>query len=38
VNQRREEHLAGARVTHVFEREGNGELKIVHEHISMPHT
>jgi hypothetical protein len=38
VNQRWEEHLAGARVTHVFEREGNGELKIVHEHISMSHT
>jgi ketosteroid isomerase-like protein len=35
VNQRREERLSGARVTHVFEREGNGELKIVHEHISV---
>lgn len=38
MNQRRDEHLAGARVTHVFERDGSGELKIVHEHISMPQT
>lgn len=38
MNQRRDEHLAGARVTHVFERDGGGELKIVHEHISMPQT
>jgi len=38
VNQLREEHLAGARVTHVFERDGSGKLKIVHEHISMPQT
>jgi len=38
ANQRRDEHLSGARVTHVFERNGSGELKIVHEHISMPQT
>jgi ketosteroid isomerase-like protein len=38
VNQRQEEHLAGARVTQVFERDGSGEPKIVHEHISMPET
>ncbi len=31
-----EEHLENARVTQVFIRSENGELKIVHEHISAP--
>ncbi len=31
-----EEHLENARVTHVFQRNGDGSLKIVHEHISAP--
>jgi ketosteroid isomerase-like protein len=31
-----EEHLENARVTHVFCRDENGKLKIVHEHISAP--
>ena len=35
VMKRPEEHLSNARVTHVFERNENGELKIVHEHISV---
>jgi ketosteroid isomerase-like protein len=29
-----EEHLENARVTHVFQRSGDGTLRIVHEHIS----
>jgi ketosteroid isomerase-like protein len=29
-----EEHLENARVTHVFQRERDGVLRIVHEHIS----
>jgi ketosteroid isomerase-like protein len=29
------EHLPNARVTQVFERDPDGELKIVHEHISL---
>jgi ketosteroid isomerase-like protein len=29
-----EEHLDNARVTHVFQRESDGRLRIVHEHIS----
>jgi len=35
VTERPEEHLSNARVTQVFERDPNGELKIVHEHISL---
>jgi ketosteroid isomerase-like protein len=31
-----EEHLENARVTHVFCRQEDGSLKIVHEHISSP--
>ena len=31
-----DEHLENARVTHVFQRNGDGSLKIVHEHISAP--
>jgi ketosteroid isomerase-like protein len=31
-----EEHLENARVTHVFQRNGDGKLRIVHEHISAP--
>jgi len=31
-----EEHLKNARVTHVFVRDPDGVLKIVHEHISIP--
>jgi ketosteroid isomerase-like protein len=31
-----EEHLDNARVTHVFQRNGDGSLRIVHEHISAP--
>jgi ketosteroid isomerase-like protein len=31
-----EEHLENARVTHVFQRQEDGCLKIVHEHISAP--
>jgi ketosteroid isomerase-like protein len=31
-----EEHLENARVTHVFSRDENGKLKIIHEHISAP--
>lgn len=31
-----EEHLKDARVTHVFVRQSDGHLKIVHEHISIP--
>jgi ketosteroid isomerase-like protein len=31
-----EEHLENARVTHVFHRQADGDLKIVHEHISAP--
>lgn len=31
-----EEHLENARVTHVFRRNGDGSLRIVHEHISAP--
>ncbi|HEY1938665.1 MAG TPA: nuclear transport factor 2 family protein [Candidatus Angelobacter sp.] len=33
-----EEHLENARVTHVFERQSDGALRIVHEHISVPRT
>lgn len=33
-----EEHLENARVTHVFQRGGDGALRIVHEHISAPTT
>ena len=33
--KRPEEHLSNARVTHVFERNENRRLKIVHEHISV---
>jgi ketosteroid isomerase-like protein len=33
--RRPEEHLSNARVTHIFQRNGDGELKIVHEHISV---
>ena len=35
ITKRPEEHLSNARVTHVFERNEEGELKIVHEHISV---
>jgi ketosteroid isomerase-like protein len=35
VSKRPEEHLSNARVTQVFERDEFGELKIVHEHISV---
>ena len=31
-----EEHLENARVTHIFYRQEDGSLKIVHEHISAP--
>ncbi len=31
-----EEHIDHARVTHVFQRGEDGQLKIVHEHISAP--
>jgi ketosteroid isomerase-like protein len=31
-----EEHLANARVTHIFQRQNDGALRIVHEHISAP--
>lgn len=31
-----EEHLENARVTHVFQRQNDGALRIVHEHISVP--
>jgi ketosteroid isomerase-like protein len=31
-------HLENARVTHVFERQSDGALRIVHEHISVPRT
>jgi ketosteroid isomerase-like protein len=31
-----DEHLENARVTHVFQRNGDGSLRIVHEHISAP--
>lgn len=31
-----EEHLENARVTHVFVRQDDGSLRIVHEHISAP--
>ena len=31
-----EEHLENARVTHVFHRQTDGAVKIVHEHISAP--
>jgi ketosteroid isomerase-like protein len=34
--QSTEEHLENARVTHVFQRQNDGSLAIVHEHISMP--
>ena len=33
--KREQEHLSNARVTHVFEMTESGELKIVHEHISV---
>ncbi len=35
ITKRPEEHLSNARVTHVFIRDEQGELKIVHEHISL---
>jgi len=31
-----EEHLKDARVTHIFVRQNDGSLKIMHEHISIP--
>jgi ketosteroid isomerase-like protein len=31
-----EEHLKNARVTHLFQRQSDGGLRIVHEHISVP--
>jgi ketosteroid isomerase-like protein len=31
-----EEHLENARVTHIFQRQSDGALRIVHEHISAP--
>jgi ketosteroid isomerase-like protein len=31
-----EEHLENARVTHIFHRQSDGALRIVHEHISVP--
>jgi len=31
-----EEHLKDARVTHVFHRQSDGALRILHEHISVP--
>jgi ketosteroid isomerase-like protein len=31
-----EEHLNNARVTHIFHRQSDGALRIVHEHISVP--
>ena len=31
-----EEHLENARVTHIFQRQNDGVLRIVHEHISVP--
>jgi ketosteroid isomerase-like protein len=33
-----EEHLRNARVTHIFQRQTDGALRIVHEHISVPIT
>jgi ketosteroid isomerase-like protein len=33
-----EEHLRNARVTHIFQRQTDGVLRIVHEHISVPIT
>ena len=33
-HREQEEHLENARVTHVFQRNGDGTLRIVHEHIS----
>ena len=35
ISKRPEEHLSNARVTQVLERNEKGELKIVHEHISL---
>lgn len=32
-----EEHLENARVTHLFQRQSDGALRIIHEHISVPH-
>ncbi len=34
--QDHEEHLDNARVTHVFRRDEDGSVRIVHEHISAP--
>ena len=31
-----EEHLKNARVTHIFQRQSDGAVRIVHEHISVP--
>ena len=31
-----EEHLENARVTHLFQRQNDGMLRIIHEHISVP--
>ncbi|HEY2392869.1 MAG TPA: nuclear transport factor 2 family protein [Candidatus Angelobacter sp.] len=31
-----DEHLNNARVTHIFHRQSDGALRIVHEHISVP--
>jgi ketosteroid isomerase-like protein len=33
-----EEHLENARVTHLFQRQHDGSLAIVHEHISVPQS
>ncbi|MBZ5521937.1 MAG: hypothetical protein LAP21_06820 [Acidobacteriia bacterium] len=35
-NRTAEEHLSNARVTQVFARHPDGNLRIVHEHISLP--
>jgi ketosteroid isomerase-like protein len=35
-NSTAEEHLENARVTHIFQRQNDGALRIVHEHISVP--
>jgi ketosteroid isomerase-like protein len=35
-SQLAEEHLENARVTHLFQRQNDGMLRIIHEHISVP--
>ncbi|HLJ89889.1 MAG TPA: hypothetical protein VKZ53_23980 [Candidatus Angelobacter sp.] len=36
ITKSQEEHLKNARVTHVFQCDAEGRLRIIHEHISMP--